>query len=141
MPKSTSLPITQNAAFGSAQWTNSDPAATTKTVLTAGANDTIVKCLQAMSTETANARVFDILVNDGSGDRWIGAVNVPVNSGYSGTVAAVDLLSGTLFPGLPYDANGKRVLPLKATYTLKVRNQSQIASGKEITVVALAEDY
>lgn len=141
MPKTTSLPVTQNFAFGSAQFTNSDSAATVKTVLTAGANDTIVKGLQAMSSETATARVIDILVNDGSADRWLGAVNVPLNSGFTGTVAAVDLLASLLMPGLPIDASGKKCLPLKAGHVLKVRNQTQVASGKEVNVIAFAEDF
>lgn len=141
MPKTTTLPITQTVAFGTANWTNSDPANTAKTVLTAGPNDTVVKCIQAMSTETANARVLDVLINDGSADQWLGAINVPVNSGFNGTVTAVDLLNPQILPGLPYDANGKRVLPLKANHSVKVRNQSQLASGKEITVIAIAEDY
>ena len=63
----------------------------------------------------------------------LGSVNVPTLSGTSGTAAAVDLLSGTLMPGLPYDANGKRVLPLPAGAILKVASQATVTAAKTIT--------
>lgn len=140
MPKSTSLNFTQNLKLTHALI---EPADTTalKTVFTAGSNDSVVKSLHAVTTETANARVLNLYVNNGSTDIYIGSVNVPVNSGFTGAVASVDLLSGTLFPGLPYDSQGKRVLPIPAGYVLKVSSQATLASGKAITVTCTAEDY
>lgn len=140
MAKSTALNFTQSLKLASATIQPADTTAL-KTVFTAGSNDAVVKSLHAVSDETANARVLNLYVNNGATDIYIGSVNVPLSSGFTGAIASVDLLSGTLFPGLPYDAQGKRVLPLPAGYILKVSSQSTMATGKTITVTAMAEDY
>lgn len=84
---------------------------------------------------------MNIYVNNGSSDLYIGAVSIPITSGTTGAIAAVDLLSGTLFPNLPYDANGKRVLPLPAGYILKVSVQATVTAAKTISITCMAEDY
>jgi hypothetical protein len=100
----------------------------------------VVKAINVQSTDTA-ARVVQLWVNDGTTDFLIGAVNVPLNSGNTGAVAAIDLLGGTLMPSLPYDSNGKRILPLPAGYVLKVNSQSTVTAAREITFTCMAEDY
>jgi hypothetical protein len=103
MPKSTNLNFTQNVKLSGAKIL---PADTTSlvTLFTAGTNDSIVKAINVQSTDTA-ARVVQLWVNDGSNDFLIGAVNIPLRSGDTGAVAAIDLLGGTLLPSLPFDAN------------------------------------
>jgi len=139
MPKSTNLNFTQNIKFTGAKIT---PADTTdlKTLFTAGTNDSVVKAINVQSTDTA-ARVVNLYVNDGTTDFLIGAVNIPLRSGDNGTAAAVDLLGGTLLPSLPYDSNGKRILPLPAGYVLKVSSQTTVTAAREITVTCMAEDF
>jgi len=87
------------------------------------------------------ARVLQLWVNDGTTDFLLGAVNIPLRSGDTGAVAAIDLLGGTLLPSLPYDANGKRIIPLPAGYILKVNSQVAVSATREITVVCMAEDF
>lgn len=140
MAKSQQLNFTQSLKL-TANTISPTETSNTRVIFTAGANDSVVKALQAVSNETANARVLNIYINDGVTDIYIGSVNVPVNSGFNGTVSNVDLLSGTLFPGLPYDSQGKRVLPLPAGYKVLVSSQSTLASGKTIYISCLAEDY
>jgi hypothetical protein len=53
----------------------------------------------------------------------------------------VDLLGGTLMPALPYDANGKRVLPMPAGFILKVNTTTTVAATRVVTVSCMAEDY
>jgi hypothetical protein len=139
MPKSTDLNFTQNIKLSGAKIL---PADTTSlvTLFTAGANDTIVKAINVQSTDTV-ARVVQLTVNDGVNDFLIGSVNIPLRSGDTGTAAAIDLLGGTLMPSLPYDANGKRILPLPAGYVLKVNSQVTVSATREITFVCMAEDY
>jgi hypothetical protein len=139
MAKSTNLNFTQNIKLSGAKIT---PTETTSlvTLFTAGTNDSVVKAINVQSTDTA-ARVVQLWVNDGSNDFLIGAVNIPLRAGDNGTAAAIDLLGGTLMPSLPYDANGKRVLPLPAGYILKVNSQATVTAAKEITFVCMAEDY
>jgi hypothetical protein len=139
MPKSATLNFTQNIKLSGAKILPADTT-TLKTLFTAGTNDSVVKAINVQSTDTA-ARVVNLYVNDGTTDFLIGAVNVPLNSGNTGAVAAIDMLGGTLLPSLPYDSNGKRILPMPAGYVLKVSSQTTVTSAREITVVCMAEDY
>jgi hypothetical protein len=139
MPKSTNLNFTQNVKLSGAKITPTETT-TLVTLFTAGTNDSVVKAINVQSTDTA-ARVVQLWVNDGSTDFLIGSVNIPLRSGDNGTAASVDLLGGTLTPSLPYDANGKRVLPVPAGYILKVSSQATVTADKTITFVCMAEDY
>lgn len=146
MAKSQLLNFTQNLKMGSTTIQPGDTT-TSKVVYTAGANDTIVKCLQAVSDDTAT-QYIKLFVNIGGSagsDTYLGNMVIPAASGTtsSGTTptAAVDLLSSVVFVGLPYDATGKRVLPLPAGSILKVATTTTITTGKTITVTAIAEDY
>lgn len=140
MTKSTTLNLTQNLNNSFATFVNADVALTSKALLVAGANDETVKGIQITSDDTV-ARVIDILINNGAADFLLCSVNVPATSGTNGTTTAVDALSAALQPGLPLDSLGRRVLPLKGTYTLKVRNQTQQTAGKTITVTAISEVF
>ena len=139
MAKSQNLNFTQNIKLSGAKIVPADTT-TLKTLYTAGSNDAIVKAINVQSTDTA-ARVVQLWVNDGSTDFLIGSVNVPLRSGDNGTAATIDLLGGTLMPSLPYDANGKRIIPLPAGYILKVNSQATVTADKTITFVCMAEDY
>jgi hypothetical protein len=139
MAKSQALNFTQTLKLSAAVIAPADTT-TAKTVFTAGTDDAVVKAINVASTDTA-ARVLSLFVNDGSNDILIGRVNIPANSGNNGTAATVDLLGGTLMPSLPYDANGKRVLPLPAGYILKAGTTTTVTSATAITVTAIAEDY
>jgi hypothetical protein len=139
MPKSTNLNFTQTIKLSAAVITPTETT-TAQTVFTAGSNDAVVKAINVASTDTA-ARVLSLFVNDGSSDILIGRVSIPANSGNNGTAAAIDLLGGTLLPSLPYDANGKRILPLPAGYILKAGTTTTVTSAQSITVTAMAEDY
>ena len=139
MPKSQNLNFTQNIKLSGAKIAPADTTAL-KTLYTAGSNDAIVKAINVQSTDTA-ARVVQLWVNDGSTDFKIAAVNVPLRSGDNGTAATIDLLGGTLIPSLPYDANGKRIIPLPAGYILKVNSATTVTNATEITCVCMAEDY
>jgi hypothetical protein len=139
MAKTTKLNFTQTLKLSAAVITPTETT-TAQTVFTAGTDDSVVKAINVQSTDTA-ARVLSLFVNNGSSDILIGRVNIPANSGNNGTAATVDLLGGTLMPSLPYDANGKRVLPLPAGYILKAGTTTTVTSAQSITVTAMAEDY
>ncbi len=138
MAKTNTLPFTQAIKFGSNTIVAADTSSL-KNVFTAGSNDSVLKSLVVVSDDTS-ARVLNVYVNNGS-DVLIGSVNVPITSGSNGTSATVDLLSGTLFPGLPYDTNGKRILPLPASAIVKVSSQTTVTAAKTITIYGIAEDY
>lgn len=111
-----------------------------KELYTASTNDAIVKALNVASLDTA-ARVMSLwIVASDAQPMLIGAVNIPLRSGDNGTVAAVDLLGGTLLPALPYDSNGKRILALQAGQKLAVSVPS-VTAGTQINVTAQIEEY
>ncbi len=139
MAKSTSLFFTKGVNLKAVTILPADTT-TLKTIYAASADDAIVKAINVVSDDTA-ARVLDLVVNDGTTDYLLGSVNIPLASGSNGTATAVDLLSGAIIVGLPYDALSKRVLPLKGGYVLKVRSQSTVTTAKTITVTAVIEEY
>lgn len=114
-----------------------------KVLYTASTEDAVVKAINVASSDSA-ARVMSLWIADSatSTPRLIGAVNIPANSGApgSGTAATVDLLGGTLMPSLPYDANGKRILPLKAGQVLAV-SVPAVTAATRIDVNAVVEEY
>lgn len=111
-----------------------------KELYTASTNDAVVKAINVASLDTA-ARVMSLwIVGADNQPVLIGAVNIPLNSGNNGTVASIDLLLGTLIPSLPYDANGKRIIPLKAGQKLAV-SVPAVTAGTQIHVTAVVEEY
>jgi hypothetical protein len=111
-----------------------------KELYTASTNDAVVKSLSVASFDTA-ARVMSLwLIGADDQPILIGAVNIPARSGDNGTAAAIDLIGGTLMPALPYDANGKRVIALKAGQKLAV-SVPLVTAGTQINVTAQIEEY
>lgn len=114
-----------------------------KTLYTASSNDAVVKAINVASTDSA-ARVMALWTKDVGSNvmTLIGSVNTPLSSGSpsSGTAASIDLLGGTLIPSLPYDANGKRVIPLKAGTTL-LCSLPAVTASTFISVNAMIEEY
>ncbi len=113
-----------------------------KTLYTASANDAIVKAINVASTDSA-ARIMTLWLTDATANTMIaiGAVNIPATAGTgSGTTAGIDLLGGTLLPSLPYDANGKRILPMKAGAKLLL-SVPAVTASTYIYASAMVEEY
>lgn len=139
MPKSTAFNVTQNIAAASGSIAPADTT-TKKTLYTASANDAVLKSLTITSTDTA-AQNVQIFVNDGTADRLLGTINVPANSGNNGTVASVDGLTGNMLPGLSFDQNGKRILPMKVGHILKVSSLVTVTAAKQLDFFGTVEEY
>jgi hypothetical protein len=111
-----------------------------KELYTASTDDAVVKAINVASFDSA-ARVMSLwIVGTDAQPILIGAVNIPANSGNNGTAAAVDLLTGTLLPSLPYDNSGKRVIMLKGGQKLAV-SVPAVTAGTQINVTASVEQY
>lgn len=111
-----------------------------KVLYSASLNDAVVKAINVASLDSA-ARVMSLwIVGADNQPTLIGAVNIPLNSGNTGAVATIDLLGGSLMPSLPYDANGKRVIMLKAGQRLAV-SVPGVTAGTQINVTAQIEEY
>jgi hypothetical protein len=139
MAKSQALNVTQNIKTPGVSFVNADGVAN-KTLVTAGANDSVVKSIMITSSDVAVVNL-KVSVGDGVTDRVIGTVAVAVASGTNGAAAAVDILNAASLPGLPLDQNGKRVLPLQAGFTVKVAPLVAVTAAKNVDVVAVVEDY
>jgi hypothetical protein len=139
MAKSQALNVTQNIKTPGVSFVNADGVAN-KTLVTAGANDSVVKSIMVTSSDTAVVNL-KVSVGDGITDRVIGAVAVAIASGTNGAAASVDLLNAASLPGLPLDQNGKRVLPLQAGYLVKVAPLVAVTAAKNVDVIAVVEDY
>lgn len=122
-----------------AQWTNSDAAATVKDVFVADAtNGSLCTAIAATSTETANDRIFAILLHDGTSAFLVGSITVLRNSGFDGTAAATNLLGSlAACPWLNSDGS----LPVPAGWKIQLKNLTQVAAGKQVDIVALGGDY
>lgn len=139
MAKQTNLYVTDTIKTPGVSFANAD-GTSAKTLYTAGADDAVVKALMVTSTD-GTARNFKVIVNDGSTDRCIGTVNIPITAGTTGSIAAVDLLASALLPGLPLDQQGKRILPLQATFVLKLAPLVAVTAAAVVDVVAVVEEY
>lgn len=111
-----------------------------KELYTASVNDAVVKAINVASTDTAARIVTLWLIGADNQPEQLCAVNVPLRSGDNGTAAAIDLLTGTLSPAIPYDANGKRIIPLKAGQKIAV-SVPTVTAGTQINVSAMIEEY
>lgn len=139
MAKSTALNVTQNVNNPGGSIAPADTT-TKKTIYTAASNDAVLKVLSCTSTDTA-AQNVQLWINDGSADRLLGTIPVPANSGNNGTAASVDILSGTLIPGLGQDQNGKKILSLKAGNIVKVSSLATVTTAKQLDFLGVAEEY
>lgn len=117
-------------------WTNSDAAATKKTVFTAAASEgSLLTALAVTSTDTSD-RVFNLYLNDGSTDFLIGSKTANAGAG-TGALAGLNLLADTAaFPFLSPDG-----LLVPYGWSVKLENATQVTAAKTVTMVALGGDF
>jgi hypothetical protein len=137
MAKSQQLNFTQNLRFGANTIAAADTT-TAKLLYTGNTDGSVVKSIVVTSLDTT-ARTIQLYANNGGTYFLLGSAAVPAGSGANGTVATVDLLSSTFNPATPYDANGKRVLPLPTGLSIYANSTATVANTIFITV--FAEDY
>lgn len=135
--------VTSNAATVDSGTTNATWNLKTeyfREIYTASVDDAVVKAINVASTDTV-ARVLTVwTIGTDNQPEQICALNVPLRSGDNGTANAIDLLNGTLLQALPYDANGKRIIPLKAGQRLAI-SVPAVTAGTQIHVAAMIEEY
>jgi hypothetical protein len=139
MAKTTTLPLTQNLNVKGVTILPADTTAL-KTIYTGGSNDAILKALNITSTDTS-VRNVALWLSDGTTDFLLGTMPIAATSGFDGVTPAVDGLSGLLTPSLPFDNNGKRVIPMKVGSVLKIGSLTTVTTAKQITALALIEEF
>ena len=112
-------------------------------LVTGGTNGSRVTSIILATTDTAANNVFLVLDPGGAGTALaiLGQVNVPLQSGTTASVLAVDALSSTVTGGLPVDNNGKRFIHLAATYKLYISVVGAMTAGKVLFAAAQYENY
>jgi len=113
------------------------------TCYTAGANGGRIESLVANTNDSAAVNLFVSLVDASSNVYPLGIVNVPLNSGNSGTVVNVDMLdgSGIKLNGMLVDSTGKRYISIPALWTLRVSTLANMTSGRQCYVTAQGFDF
>jgi len=119
------------------------PADTTtkKTLMTGGAQGSIIESINLTNTDTAAAYAIQLFINDTVTDHLIGTVNVPISSGNVAGTPSIDMLRSGQIPGLVFDSNGNPVLFVKASYIVKIASLTTVAATKAIDCVACGSDY
>lgn len=115
-------------------WTNSDSAATKKTIATAGASGSKVVAVLAAGNDTT-ARVFRIYMSRSSASYQVGAATVAITSGTDGATTTTNLFS--LIPGLPRDNDGQPYMFLESGDLLQGENVAQVTSAKQIDLIVI----
>lgn len=111
------------------------------TVLTAGSNGCIIDSLVANTNDTAAVNLFVSIVDSaGTGVRPLGIVNVPLNSGNAANVLNVDVLNSAVLVGMTVDQNGKRIIRLAPSETLRVSTLANMTAAKNCYVTAQYTD-
>lgn len=119
-------------------WTNSDAAATKKTITpTIGAEGCRVQAIAVTSDDTVN-RDFSLYANDGTNDYLLGTVQIPLGSGSTALIASISFLSKVV--NLPWvSSDGSMLIP--TGWSLKMSNLTQVTAAKTVAVVTTCGDY
>ena len=129
------LPKITPAAF-----TNADAANTKKTIATAGADGSKVVGVMSSSTDTS-ARLGQLWLTRAAVSYLLSSTSVPALAGSDGVVATANLMTTTVWPGLPTDNDGQRYLFLESGDTLQVSFTTQVTAAKEVDVVAVFGNF
>lgn len=109
------------------------------TLVTAGANGTIIEAITASSTDSAAKDLQLIVLN--SIDYPLTTLSIPANSGFTNALPPVDLLRHLQVPGLSFDVNGNRILFLPSGSSLCIATTAALTAAKQISVVAVGADF
>lgn len=137
MAKSQQLNFTQSLRFSGNTIAASDTTSL-KFLCSGGANDSVVKAI-SISSSDATSRNISLYIYDGTRNFLLSTATVAATSGTVGTVPSVDMLSSTYNPATPYDANGKRILPLPSGTSIFANSTATVSGTIFITV--FTEDY
>lgn len=102
------------------QFSTLDTAGTYKTLATGGANGTKITGLWASNADST-AHLLTVGINRNAGpNQPFAATTLPISAGIANGVPPVNLLSASVWPGLPVDSDGNPYLLLQSTADLLV---------------------
>ena len=109
------------------------------TLVTAGANGTIIEALTVASTDTSARDLQLILLN--TVDFVLSTFAIAANSGFTNALPPIDILRATQTPGFAFDVNGNRILFLPSGTSLCVGTLTAVTAAKQISVTAFGADF
>jgi hypothetical protein len=139
MPKTNTPAFTQSIKTTGTIFFPADTT-TTKTICTAGTNDSRVTRITITSTDTA-ANVAYFYINDGTTNFLIGYVVIVANAGSNGSTPSVAGLSASSWLHRSLDNNANPYFELQTGYTLRMSLQNAVSATREIDVIVSSEDY
>jgi hypothetical protein len=138
MPKTFTVPFTQNVNSQVPQ--TFVPADTTniKTCYTAGSNDSVVKAIIVTSTDTST-KDMQFYFSDGTSNFPLHRLAIPIGAGTVVGTPATNVLSA--IAGLPMDELGNRVLRMRNGFQIRANCVTAVTAATQINVIVLGEDY
>lgn len=113
---------------------------TAKTVFTAGSNGSKLELLTVSSTDTSD-RDINIFVTRAATNYLISTVKIPLSSGNTNALPAIDIMKSVQIPALTFDANGNKYLYLKSGDTLTVATTTTVTAAKTVTILSQGGDF
>lgn len=96
----------------------------------------------AVVTDDSADRDLVILFSDGAATRQAATVKIPLSSGNTNALAAVDLLAAPVMAGhVSKDASGKPYLNLPPGWSVKAREAAAPTAGKKMWITAKGGKY
>ena len=96
----------------------------------------------AVATDDTADKDLIIYANDGTNSRQLAVVKIPLSSGNTNALAALDILKASVMAGhVNYDANGKAFMNVPPGWTIKAKEAAAPTSGKKMWVTAKGGKY
>jgi hypothetical protein len=124
------------------QFSTADAAATYKTLATGGVNGTKISGVWASNSDSTAHNIFLGVQRSGGPQQTFIATTLPISAGFSNGVPPVNLMSSTVWPGLPVDSDGNPFILLQSTADLLLAQYSlTFVAGGLINVGAVRGDF
>lgn len=113
---------------------------TVKTLATGGTNGTKIEWVNIASSDTS-AKDLQFWLSDGTTNYVLTTLAITANSGFTNSVAPINLWGTIQVPGTTYDSNGNKYLYLKSGWSLKVGALTAVTAAKTIYITAQGADF
>jgi hypothetical protein len=118
-----------------------DSAGTYKTLYTAGSNGSRCNAIWSTNNDASATHLLTLQIVNSTVKYGGVAVTSVESAGFANAVPAQNLLSPTLWPGLPADQYGNAFIQLVSGDTLQATYATTLTSSDLINIVAICSDY
>lgn len=118
-----------------------DAAGTYKTLYTAGTNGSKISGIFVTSNDASVAHLVTCQIVNTAVKYGGVSATIAVNLGFANAAAPFNLMSQTIWPGLPIDMNGNPYFYLKSGDTLQCTFATALTTSDVLNLIAIASDY